>query len=174
MHASASRFVYIGDVSNTGGTTGATGSVGFQPQIRQFAFSGTLGPTGSATLVEGWTNATNSTRPFNFNISPLSNFDGFATTTGVANFTPANVRAMADKVQYAPGFTRMFTYYNDADQLIAESSGAVPVASLEQITRIRVAFRIAGKNTNLVTSGESSHFINDYYVRTITDRCEGA
>lgn len=173
LHASANKIIFIGDVGSAGGTTGATGSVGFRPQIRWLEVTGAIGPTGTARMVEGWTNSTNSIRPYNFTISPASSFDTLATTSGAAGLQPATVRAMADKVQQVPGITRHFTYYNDAGAAVTESSGAVPVVSLETITRIQMAFRVAGKNTNLVTSGEAAQFINSYYVRTITDRCEG-
>lgn len=173
VHASATKLIFIGDLGNQGGTTGATGSVGFQPEVRWLEVSGAVGPTGSATLFEGWTEST-SARPYNFNISPQTSFNGFATTSGAATVSPAVLRAMADRVQSVPGYARIFSYYNDAGAPVTESSGAVPLASLETITRIQVAFRVAGKRTNLVTNPEAAQFVNDFYIRTLTDRCEGA
>jgi prepilin-type N-terminal cleavage/methylation domain-containing protein len=173
IHASASKLIFIGDLGDQGGTTGATGSVGFRPEVRWLEVSGAVGPTGSATLREGWTEST-SARPYNFNISPQSSFDGFATTTGANTVTPVTRRAMADRVQTVPGFTRVFNYFNDAGAPVTESSGAVPLASLETITRIQVAFRVSGKRTDLVTNSEAAQFVNDFYVRTLTDRCEGS
>ncbi len=174
LHASSNKLIYIGDVSNAGGTTGSTGSVGFTPQIRWLEMTGTIGPTGSATLVERWNNPTNSARPFNFTISPASSLEALATVSGAAGLTASVTRAMADNVQQIPGYAGHFTYYNDAGSVVAEVSGAVPLASLETITRIQFAFRVAGKRTSGVTDANTTPYVNDFYVRTITDRCEGA
>jgi Tfp pilus assembly protein PilW len=173
VHASPTKIIYITDIGNSTGSTGATDVVGFQPELRWLEVTGAVGPTSSATIVEGWTNSTGS-RPYNFPITPLSSFDGLATVAGANSLTPANRRAIVDRVQTASGSTRVFTFYNDSGSQVAESGGAVPLSSLETITRVNIAFRVAGRSTNIVTSEQASQFVNDYYVRTITDRCEGA
>lgn len=179
LHASSNKLIYIGDVGNAGGTTGSTGSVGFRPQIRWLEVTPTsaVGPTGAAKLVERWTNATNAARPFNFTISPASSFDTLATAAGAAGLNAATTRAMADRVQQIPGISgnaSHFTYFNDAGQPVSESAGAVPLASLETITRIQLAFRVAGGRTTINTDANTTPYLIDFYIRTITDRCEGA
>lgn len=172
LHASSNKLIFMGDIGNSPGATGATGAVGFQPQIRWFDVTGTVGPTGLASLREGWLNATNSTRPYNFTVTPATSLDTLATTAGAAALNPTTWRAVADRLQYSNGLTRHFTYFNDAGATVTESGGAVPVASLETITRVQLAFKVAGSNP-AVTTSKTSQFVNDFYVRTITDRCEG-
>ena len=77
IHAGDQKIVFIGDLSATGGATNVTGSVGFRPQMRYiYLVTDSTGRRGR--LVEGWRNATTTTAPYNFNISPSVNFNALA------------------------------------------------------------------------------------------------
>ena len=174
IHASSNKVVMLTDVGAAAGATGATGAVSFVPELRTIEVSGTVGPTGSGTLIDSWRSSLTTVRPFRFQVaSTVTTFDALASATGVVGATPSTSRGLVDKIQYANGFSRHFLYYNDAGTQVAEVNGTVPVASLESISRIQIAYKVGAASGSSTNNGKSTQFVNDFYVRAITDRCEG-
>ena len=105
VHANPSKMIFIGDIGGTGGSTAVAGSVGYRPQLRYIWFD--AGPTTGryagrrGKLMEGWKNTTNTTIPFNFNLSPLTGaaaFDAMASTTNANSVTVTGQTVMAEGV----------------------------------------------------------------------------
>jgi hypothetical protein len=148
----------------------------------------TPGPTSAqgagrrALLVEGFRSATTSTVPFNFSISPQNTLTGLATVSGINSVTPATSRAIAEgitnEVSGATGLP-IFTYFDDLGTEITPSSGAVPAASLQDIGRVAVNFRVLGlsgkdqANPGATTpiDRRTASFDNDIYLQTPQNAC---
>lgn len=174
LHANPNKIMMLTDVGAAAGATGATGAVSFVPELRTIEVSGPVGPTGSGVLIDSWRSSLTTVRPFRFQVaSAITGFDVLASATGAVGATPSISRAMVDKIQYANGFSRHFTYYNDAGTQVAEVNGVVPSASLESITRIQLAYKVGSASGSSTNNGKSTQFVNNFYVRAITDRCEG-
>lgn len=189
IHAGDQKIVFIGDLSATGGATNVTGSVGFRPQMRYiYMVTDSTGRRGR--LVEGWRNATTTTAPYNFSISPSVNFNALANAAAMNGVAPSTQRAMADGItnmvgeSAAAGATGptvpLFRYYDAAGAQIAinGSIGGVPTSQLGAITRVTVGFKVVGASgKDKVGAGPSSldnrtaSFRNEIYLRTIADRC---
>jgi type II secretory pathway pseudopilin PulG len=189
VHADNNEIVFFGDVGATGGAAGVTGSVGFEPQLRYiYLANDATGRRG--TLVEGWRSATTTTAPYNYNISPATSLDSLAASSTMASVTPTTKRAIADGVgnmvaETAPtGATGptvpLFRYYdaNDALMTMDATLGALPTASLDNVSRITVGFKVFGL-TGKDQAGPTNPldiryatFRDDIYLRTIVNRCQ--
>jgi hypothetical protein len=186
IHASSTKLIFLGDVGNTGGTTSATGSVGYRPQLRWLRL--VTDATGrNDTIVEGWRDATTTTSPYNFALTPSTSFDALATTAGSNTITPATSRPIIKGVTWvvsgAIGSTGpvgptvpYLSYYDASDSLLTEqASGGIPTGSIGAIERVTVSFRSVSPSGKLQDQVQSEwrlpSFQNNIYLRTLSDRC---
>lgn len=190
VHANPSKMIFVGDIGGTGGSTAVAGSVGYRPQLRYIWFD--AGPTTGrfagrrGKLMEGWKNTTNTTIPYNFNLSPLTGvgaFDAMASITNANNVTVTGQTVMAEGVTNEVTASNVtipfFRYYNVAGTELPQSGGSLPTASLGAINRVNVTFKIlaeSGKDFKSTGSNgkidrRTASFSSDVYVRTSVDGC---
>lgn len=183
VHAGDYKLVFFGDIGNTGGTTNATGGVGFVPQLRYlYLVTDATGRRG--TLVDGWRKASNSKAPFNFAITPASAISELATAAMINAVPPTTLRAMGDGITSIGPTVPIFNYYdaNGATIAMTGTSGkAVPFAALGSIARVRIGIKVLGltgkdaaspAGASAVADNRTASFQNDIYLRTVADRCQ--
>lgn len=183
VHASNYKLVFFGDLGATGGSTAATGSVGFAPQMR-FLYLATDATGRRGRFVEGWRSATTNKAPYNFNVTPATSIGALANETIINLVPPTTRRGMADGITSIGPTSPIFTYFNANDITIAVSGapiGGVPTAELGNISRINVSFKVLGltQKDNATVAGSTAvedvrtaSFVNDIYLRTVVDRCQ--
>jgi hypothetical protein len=196
VHADPSQLAFFADIGATGGATGYTGGVGFQPQLRYLYYDS--GPTTGQQafrrggLLEGYRPATTTVQPFNFNVGPTG-------TDPIGQlWTVNNINATANRptrvTRLALGVTNdvtgvlntpipLFTYYDSNNVLVTMTSGAVPTAQLGDIARVNVSFRIVGESGKDSAAGKvgatgpsnldrrMTAFSEDSYLRTSANSC---
>lgn len=186
LYASPTRFVFIGDLSNSGGATNVAGSVGFRPQIRHLYVD-----IAQQVLFEGWSDTTNTTMPYNFSINPNTSppsFAGLATTTGLTNYlaatqTVTRTRAIANPVvpqtTTAGAQIPYIRYYNATGTELAMTGGVLLASQFGEIARISLTFRVIGNGGEKTGQGSpdrtaksrSAGFTSDFYLRTAATAC---
>lgn len=183
VHASNAKLVFFGDIGATGGSSAATGSVGFVPQLRyMYLVTDSTGRRGR--LVEGWRRPTTNSTPFNFSVTPATSLGALASETIINLVPPTTLRAMADGITSIGPTDPIFTYYDANDVTIAVSGapiGGVPTAQLGNISRVNVSFKVLGLTIkDRATVGGSTQVVDDrtasfqdnIYLRTVVDRCQ--
>lgn len=191
VHASPTRVMFVGDITDQGGATNVAGSVGFRPQLRYLWFD--PGPTTGefagrkGKLIEGWRDTSNSTIPFNFNLSPLTSasaMDEMATVANAESVAPDSRTVLAEGVTNEvtdPGGQPIpiIRYFDALGSEISQVSGAIPVASLGDVNRVNVTFRILGESGRdeidlgggEKTDRRTASYSTDAYLRVNADGC---
>ncbi|MGH2907425.1 MAG: PilW family protein [Solirubrobacterales bacterium] len=188
LHASPTRMVFFSDLGNTGGSTAATGSVGFSPIIRYLTFdTGATTGTGAYRLgkfVEGAVPPSTSAIPFKFALG-VSAVTGLAPVTGMNTLVPTTQRAFAEGVTNdvsGAATLPIFNYYDSLGAAVPTAAdGSIAWTGLDQIDSVGVRFRIlgqSGKDSATAPSGSTASiddrtasFNDQIYLRTSQNAC---
>jgi len=185
VYADPSKIVFFSDLGNAGGSTAATSSVGFVPELRYLYVD--PGPTGSkgrkAAFVDGQRNPTTSSIPFVFNVSPATSVGALASTSTINSVTPSTARAFADGVTNdVSGTTTLpiFSYYDaNGNAVTAGTSGVIGATNLASIAQVNVRFRVLGLSGKDSAQGgitgavdnRTASFQNAIYFKTSQTSC---
>jgi len=194
VFAGPTSLVFFADI-NKNGATSATSSVGFTPYMRYLYFQQPTSGTDAGrkgAFYDGYRSPSTSAIPFSYALSPLTGADALEKfgATEPANVPPTTTRKIVEGVSSdVSGTTRVpfFQYWNTNSEPITPvvtatptggTTGAVPVAELPNIGRIKINFRIlaeSGKDTASFNTSKldnrTASFSSDIYLRTNPSIC---
>lgn len=193
LYAGPTEIAFIGDLSNQGGATNVTGSVGYQPSVHYVVVTPRVGARGWR-IVAATDPSTTSSAPFNWAVpGGATTFTGLIssnTTTGIGADTPTSFTSLADgvtQVVTSAGVAVPYFQYYDQNNVgatgtaLAYTSGSLGATALSSIAKVTVAFTVLGesgfdKSPSSATGAtaidnRTATFQSDIALRTDPDAC---